>query len=134
MGLVIFVTGHAFGYSYPISESDYPFVVAGENDDPASVQKVTGDNTLERLAKYDWDEDTKKWKRTEGSYAFDVTPADKTGSSGTWSSSDPSAYVWYVTVKAGNGYAIYKIDPATSGVWTTILLGEKDLSHICVFR
>ncbi len=56
----------------------------------------------------------------------------KSNQSGTWSSPGP---VDFITVKAGNQYAVYEVGGATSGTWNTLGLtvgngNTPELSHI----
>ena len=54
------------------------------------------------------------------------------GSSGTWSLAGYT--VNYLAVKAGNNFVIYKLAaPGSSGTWSTVDLGNKDISHLEFF-
>lgn len=59
------------------------------------------------------------------------------GNSGTWTSS--FGPIHYITVKAANGYALYYVNGATSGSWTTAGLlnngnQQPGISHITLWQ
>lgn len=144
----VFLFGLAVAFMFvSTSAFAYPIVVSG-NDNIDSVKSQTGDETLTLLAKYGWNEINRVWSFDDGtSDVFtiinEIFKDDTEPISGTWSTS-PATYVWYVSIKAENDYALYKIDPAaTLGSWTTELLyftnsSDKKIpygvSHISFWR
>ncbi|MBM3725941.1 MAG: PEP-CTERM sorting domain-containing protein [Acidobacteria bacterium] len=62
---------------------------------------------------------------------FTFSPTDpSTATSGTWSIND-STLIHYITIKSGNGYALYQISPASaSGTFTTLGIDPTKLKHV----
>ena len=101
------LTVQAFAYSYTVLSSS-----TDGNDKETSVKAVTGDDTLEQMAKYN---PTWTFEDESGVDSFSLTTtADSEGKAGTWTYTGPdgeaqNGEVWYVTVKGSNGYKTYKI-------------------------
>ncbi|MEA2084378.1 MAG: PEP-CTERM sorting domain-containing protein [Thermodesulfobacteriota bacterium] len=78
---------------------------------------------LSLFGKYDWDTDN--WESGSGTITFsDYKESEPIA--GAWSLPDA---ITYLSVKAGNGFALY-YDPGASGDWNTYNLGRKGLSHL----
>ncbi|MBM3725942.1 MAG: PEP-CTERM sorting domain-containing protein [Acidobacteria bacterium] len=69
---------------------------------------------------------------------FTFSPTDpSTATSGTWSVNDLTL-IYYITIKSGNGYALYEMSPASaSGTFTTLGIDPtklKEVSHISFWK
>lgn len=83
----------------------------------------TVDLTLSFYAKVDSPSDT-----TTGGDGDLTIDYDSGSTSGTWSTDEA---VSLISIKAGNGYALYWIDPALlEGYWDTSGVWDKSVSHI----
>jgi hypothetical protein len=69
-------------------------------------------------------------------YTFDGTTLTKSKNGG-WDVISDSVLISYITVKAGNDFTLFKVDPAAnSGPWSTAGLGKKnqpELSHLSLW-
>ncbi len=64
---------------------------------------------------------------------FSITGAG--GQSGSWDVLDDNVQIAYITVKAANSFALYAVNGANSGVWTTLGIlnnggSQPNVSHI----
>jgi len=120
------------GMSYG-SPIDYGTFVGKFSGNDNGLEYIDG-KKVELISKYDWE--NREWTLTEGDYEFNITNTnykDREPIKGTWQSIE-GQYVWYVTVKAGNGYAVYRFDPDLEGGWTTEKLCNKGVSHLSFWR
>jgi hypothetical protein len=88
--------------------------------------KGTGEYNIEKLLKIDV---SQLCVLGEGVAKADGFLIKGSGNAGTWCYKGTEYTISAITVKAGNGYVVVPVN-STTGIWSTKLLGNKDLSHI----